>query len=220
MCTCGTGRANWPGPSLFPNRASPMALRSRTSTLAIALTLGAASCARGGTQPATDDTSAGGELPRTHAPRPTSAAISAADVMTRLYIFADDSMEGRRAGSPGSARANAYIERELRRLGLQPAGENGGYYQDVPLVTRGYDATSMLSVEGGAQLKYGSDFLPSIGRGTPRGIDGAQVVYGGAFGDDSSLTVEQIRGKLVIFTASPRAQGFQVFPRLTGSRWS
>src|SRR4051812_17198256 len=201
MCTCGTGRANWPGPSLFPNRASPMALRSRTSTLAIALTLGAASCARGGTQPATDDTSAGGELPRTHAPRPTSTAISAADLMTRLYIFSDDSMEGRRAGSPGSARANAYIERELRRLGLQPAGENG-YYQDVPLVTRAYDATAALTVEGGATLKYGSDFLPTIGRGTPRALEGAPVIYGGAFGDDSSLTPEQVSGKLVIFTRS------------------
>jgi hypothetical protein len=35
-------------------------------------------------------------LPRTHKPRPTTAAITTADLMTRLYIFADDSMQGRR----------------------------------------------------------------------------------------------------------------------------
>ncbi len=34
-------------------------------------------------------------LPRTHTPRPTKPAISPADLMTRLYIFADDSMQGR-----------------------------------------------------------------------------------------------------------------------------
>jgi hypothetical protein len=195
-----------------------MPLRT-TTTVALSLALSALGCAHN-VAGNTDDTSAAGQLPRTRAPRPTVSAITAADLMTRLYIFADDSMEGRRAGSVGSARANAYIERELRRLGLQPAGENGGYYQDVPLVTRSYDATATLAVEGGPSLRYGSDFLPSIGRGTPRGLDGAQVVYGGAFGDDSSLSAEQVRGKLVLFTASPRMQGFQAFPRLTGGRWS
>ncbi|MEP6574382.1 MAG: hypothetical protein ABJD11_16905, partial [Gemmatimonadota bacterium] len=34
-------------------------------------------------------------LPRQHKPEPTSAEISAKDLMTRLYIFSDDSMMGR-----------------------------------------------------------------------------------------------------------------------------
>ena len=34
-------------------------------------------------------------LPLKHAAKPTTPAISAADLMTRLYIFADDSMQGR-----------------------------------------------------------------------------------------------------------------------------
>src|SRR5690242_1226535 len=119
-----------------------MTLRSRFATSLLAA-LVAAGCAHN-TSGTSDDT-ATGELPRTRAPRPTTAAITAGDLMTRLYIFADDSMEGRRAGSSGSARANAYIERELQRLGLQPAGENG-YYQDVPLVSRSYDATAALTV--------------------------------------------------------------------------
>ena len=36
-----------------------------------------------------------------HSARPTSADITAADLMTRLYVFADDSMQGREAGTPG-----------------------------------------------------------------------------------------------------------------------
>ena len=34
-------------------------------------------------------------LPLKLAPKPTAAAISPSDLMTRLYIFADDSMMGR-----------------------------------------------------------------------------------------------------------------------------
>jgi hypothetical protein len=38
------------------------------------------------------------EGPRTWAPRPTTAAITANDLRTRLYQLADDSMLGRRIG--------------------------------------------------------------------------------------------------------------------------
>ena len=40
------------------------------------------------------------EGPMTWAPRPTVAAITANDLRTRLYQFADDSMLGRRIGEP------------------------------------------------------------------------------------------------------------------------
>src|SRR4051794_19978105 len=36
--------------------------------------------------------------PEKHAPRPTSQAITSEDLMTRLYIFSDDSMQGRQFG--------------------------------------------------------------------------------------------------------------------------
>jgi hypothetical protein len=61
----------------------------------------------------------------------TSPDITAADLRTRLFIFADDSMQGRRAGSLGHIRATDYIARELARLGLTPAGDRGTYFQRV-----------------------------------------------------------------------------------------
>lgn len=66
----------------------------------------------------------------------TQPEITAGDLKTRLYIFADDSMGGRAAGTPDNLRGTAYIQREVRRLGLEPAGENGTYFQDVPLLAR------------------------------------------------------------------------------------
>ena len=35
--------------------------------------------------------------PEKRAPKPTSASINEGDLMSRLYVFADDSMEGRNA---------------------------------------------------------------------------------------------------------------------------
>jgi Peptidase family M28 len=43
-------------------------------------------------------------------------------LMRRLSALAADSMEGRRAGSPGGARARAWIIRELQAMGVQPLG--------------------------------------------------------------------------------------------------
>jgi hypothetical protein len=86
-------------------------------------------------------------LPLKHAPKPTTQAITADDAMTRLYIFADDSMMGRRAGELGGLKGTAYIEREVRRLGLTPAGDSGGFFQWVPLITRAVDFNSPLNAD-------------------------------------------------------------------------
>ncbi len=61
----------------------------------------------------------------------TSAEISAADLRTRLYIYADDSMLGRETGTIGNMMATNYIAEQVTRIGLEPAGENGTYFQDM-----------------------------------------------------------------------------------------
>ena len=73
-----------------------------------------------------------GALPLQLAPRPTSPEISASDLMTRIYIMADDSMEGRKSFTPGNVKGTAYLAAELRKLGLEPAGVNGTYFQTLP----------------------------------------------------------------------------------------
>ncbi|HVM42291.1 MAG TPA: hypothetical protein VMT77_02235, partial [Gemmatimonadales bacterium] len=57
-------------------------------------------------------------LPLKHAAEPTVPAITVGDLMTRLYIYADDSLMGRKAGTPDNLRATAYIESEVRKMGL------------------------------------------------------------------------------------------------------
>jgi hypothetical protein len=138
----------------------------------------------------------------------TRTEITAADLKTRLYIYADDSMEGRLSGTAGDAKATEYIAAEAGRLGLTPAGENGTFFQTVPLVQRMVTSDSRLSVEG-VPLAIWTDVLPrDQGKGARR-LDGAQVVFGGTVGDSSApiISPQEAEGKLVVVTAAPASGG-------------
>jgi hypothetical protein len=151
------------------------------------------------------------ELPRTHTPRPTSARISAADAMTRLYILADDSMMGRQAGHRGNVMGTAYIASEFRRLGLEPAGTDG-FFQSIPMVRKGLAEGAAASV-GGQPLALWTDFAPLPALSNPRfpfqpelRISGVPVVFGGRLGG-TMLPREQAAGKVVVLL--PAMQGGQ-----------
>src|SRR5688500_2746509 len=105
----------------------------------------------------------------------TNPTITEGDLRTRIYIFADDSMMGRDAPGEGDRIAADYLAGDLRRLGLEPAGENGTYFQDLPNVERGIEPGGILRVGetarhatdsaatfrvGDTALTYGIDFLP------------------------------------------------------------
>ena len=150
--------------------------------------------------------------PRTHTPQPTTAAITAGDLKTRLYIFAADSMEGRETGTRGHIKATSYIEAELKKLGLKPMGDNGTYFQTVPVVRRSLDPSSTLTA-GDVVLKAGTDFVAvsgGRGGGNVATIPAAPVVFGGMAGDSTAaLTQDQMRGKIVLLRQSPNTgRGF------------
>ena len=131
----------------------------------------------------------------------TAPPITAADLRSRLYAYADDSMRGRRSGTPGNAKATDFIAAEARRIGLEPAGENGGWFQTVPIVRRTLDPASALTVDG-VTFKAWDDLVPrDQGKGT-RSLDGAQVIYAGVW-DRDLISLEQAQDKLVVITVPP-----------------
>src|SRR6187402_1412001 len=89
------------------------------------------------------------EGPAKWAPRPTNPEITANDLRTRLYQFADDSMAGRRIGEPGNYKGTEYIAREFKRLGLKPAGDSGTYFQVLPFGPQGFELTASNLIAGG-----------------------------------------------------------------------
>ncbi|HEX7981339.1 MAG TPA: M28 family peptidase [Gemmatimonadaceae bacterium] len=141
-------------------------------------------------------------LPLKHRAQPTTSAIDARDLMSRLYVFADDSMMGREAGTVGALKGTAYIAAEVKRLGLKPAGDSGSYFQNVPFIARTLDPQTAISANDHALTAF-TDYVALPFRGAqPRALDGVQVIWGGVAGDTANtLTAEQAAGKLVVLTA-------------------
>jgi hypothetical protein len=145
-------------------------------------------------------------LPLKHTGKPTTAAITPADLMTRLYIYADDSLMGRQVGTVYNLRATAYIEREVRRLGLVPAGDGGGYFQDIPLYLNYNDSAATAPKIGGEALVYGKDFFPIPRARRTIAFDGVPVIYAGTNADSSSWpTADAVAGKVVVLTVPANA---------------
>ena len=146
--------------------------------------------------------------PGVPAPSPTSAAITPGDLRTRLFIFADDSMLGREAGGRGNAMGTGYIAAEAGRIGLEPAGSPGSFFQLVPLVQRPLSPNSAVTA-GDTTFAPGVDFIPrDQGRGA-RPFDGVPTVDGGVFGDSTHATIPQAEadGKLVVVRVAPGPGG-------------
>jgi hypothetical protein len=55
--------------------------------------------------------------------------------LSAVRFLADDALNGRLAGSDGERCAGDYLAAEFRRLGLQAAGDNGTYFQSLPLAS-------------------------------------------------------------------------------------
>ena len=81
----------------------------------------------------------------------TTTDITAKDLRARLFLLADDSMEGREPGAIGNFKAAEYIASEFKRLGLKPGGDDGTYFQQVPFVREQLDDKAMLEALLGAR---------------------------------------------------------------------
>jgi hypothetical protein len=149
------------------------------------------------------------ELPLKFAPRPTAGAISAADLMTRLYVFADDSMMGRQVGTEYNLKGTAYIEREVRRLGLVPAGDSGTYFQNVPVHAFGVEGASVMKV-GDETLALGTDYYPWVQSERRLVLDSLGTVYGGSTLDSTTwLASADAAGKVVVLHSPASSTWFR-----------
>lgn len=72
-------------------------------------------------------------------------AIEANRLRAHVAFLADDLLEGRRPGTRGGQLAEKYVAAQMAVLGLRPAGENGTYFQKVPLVGVTTKPTTTLS---------------------------------------------------------------------------
>ena len=84
--------------------------------------------------------------------------------------LSSDAFEGRAPGTAGETRTLEALAREFARAGLQP-GNEGSWYQDVPLVEITMQGAPRLRVTGGREsldFAYRTDFVGASYRAQPR----------------------------------------------------
>ena len=79
--------------------------------------------------------------------------ITVPAVRAHMRFLSDDLLEGRDTGSRGHEIAAVYVASQLESMGVQPAGENGTYFQSVPLRKAINDGSkSSFSLVNGANV--------------------------------------------------------------------
>ena len=84
--------------------------------------------------------------------------IREADIKADLFALAGDAMRGREGGTLDEMTASAWVAERAREAGLQPAGDNGTYFQFFPLERYRVSASSPVTI-GGKKLVMGRDVV-------------------------------------------------------------
>lgn len=106
-----------------------------------------------------------GDLELASPPDAVMAAIDSVTVRNHIITLSDDAMEGRATGTGGEQRAIEYIAAQMEAAGLVPAGDNGTFFQPVPLLGATPTITEPLTftAEDGTteRLTLGDDYTAS-----------------------------------------------------------
>ena len=86
------------------------------------------------------------------------AGITQASVKGHLEFLAGDALNGRGSGTRDEWIAASYIASQLRRWGLDPLGDDGGYVQQVDIERSEAAAPPVLSY-GSARLTHGKEMV-------------------------------------------------------------
>ena len=143
---------------------------------------------------------------------PSASPISAASIRAHVEALSADTMLGRGPGEEGERLAVAYLTAEMGRAGLEPAGDNGGWTQAVPLVRLDRLPGTAMSLALGNRavpLTIGGDVAVTLRNPGRTDVAAAPLVFAGygvvdkAQGWDAYAGVD-MRGKVaVIFANDP-----------------
>ncbi len=77
--------------------------------------------------------------------------VRAQDIVPHIRFLSDDLLEGRAPASRGEQLATRYIAAQMEALGLEPAGEDGTFFQKVPLVGITPTAPKTVTIKAGGK---------------------------------------------------------------------
>ena len=129
---------------------------------------------------------------------------------TDVQTLSSDSFSGRGPGEDGETKAIAYIAQQFAAAGLEPAGDNGSWYQNVPLIRLDRLPVAQLSLQLGAwrrALTLGQDATLSLRNAGHTEIADAPLMFAGFGIVDAKLGYDayagvDMHGKIAVVVAN------------------
>ncbi|MCK7490047.1 MAG: hypothetical protein MZU79_07350 [Anaerotruncus sp.] len=107
---------------------------------------------------------------------PSGPSADGARAFAHVTFLASDELKGRKSGTPEYRRAAEYVAAEMQKAGLEPGGDNGTWFQEVPFKSwSDFEQPIRLEIVAPRRRVYfagrGRDFTPvnGTGSGTVRG---------------------------------------------------
>jgi hypothetical protein len=117
-----------------------------------------------------------------------AVGISAQEAATHVHALADDVFEGREGGSRGGRAAGNYVEQAVARLGLEPAGDGGSFFQSFGRLRNILALAAGSDPDRSEELVVIGAHYDHVGYGNPRNSFGPfGFVHNGA--DDNASGV-------------------------------
>lgn len=148
--------------------------------------------------------------------------VTAKQLKEYLTFIASDELEGRDTPSRGLDIAAMFIAQHLASWGIKPAGDNGSYFQKVPLRMNKIDPVATRLDLNGQTFSYGTDFLSSF---NPAEVAASGVVFAGNGWVIKSKNIDPYQGisvkdKIVVVVNSlPKGVTFQDLKGPAGGDW-
>lgn len=130
-------------------------------------------------------------------------SVDPAVLRAHLEYLSDDLLEGRAPATRGGELAAKYIAAQFRRLGLEPAGDSGTYFHQVPVITHTPDPTMRVTGAAAGPLRYRDDYILWSMRNEPEVKLTADAVFVGygivapEWGWDDYAGID-VKGKVVV----------------------
>ena len=126
--------------------------------------------------------------------------IREADLRRDLFAMASPAMRGREGGTLDELKASVWVAEQYRRIGLEPAGEDGTWFQWFNLTRTRVSVTSSRAVVAGQSMALFGDLIPL----SVAPVEATGPVLWLA---DPTDTTTEVRGRIVATLLRPPAPG-------------
>ncbi len=145
-----------------------------------------------------------------------AAAFDVEAALDQIEMLSSPAFQGRYSGSPGGQAAGDYLADQFALLGLQPAGDNGTFFQDFPVIYTPLASAPTLAAldpDGGFRERFvlHRDFSPVIRMYAGMGTAEGPVTWVKACSPEDFVDVD-VAGRIVLCTAN----AFGPEPNLAG----